>query len=46
MGRTGKYKIRDDDGEIYSFKNTEEVLEALAKALGHEYYWNGEWFQR
>lgn len=40
-----KYMIRDEDGEVYTYKNTEELLEALAKALGHEYYWMGEWIQ-
>ena len=39
------YKIRDDDGEIYSFENVEELLKTLVKPLGHEYYWNGEWFK-
>ena len=39
------YKIRCEDGEIYTFQNVEEVLIGLSRALGHEYYWNGEWFQ-
>lgn len=40
------YLIRDEDGDVYSFSDMESVLEALASALGHEYYWKGEWYQR
>lgn len=40
------YKIRDEDNNVYTFDSVEDILEALASALGHEYYWNGEWFQR
>lgn len=33
------YKIRDSDGEVYTFATAKEVLIALARALsGHEYY--------
>ena len=41
-----KYKIKDADGYVYTFSCVEEVLDALAKALGseHKYYWNGEWY--
>ena len=42
-----KYKIRDADGEIYTFKNVEELLLGFVRALGdnHEYRWNGEWYE-
>jgi len=40
-----QYKIRDEDGDIYTFDGIEEVLEALASSMtGHEYYWCGEWY--
>jgi hypothetical protein len=41
------YKIRDADGDIYTFKNAEELLKGLTEALGseHQYYWNGEWYE-
>ena len=41
------YKIRHIDGDIYTFKNVEEVLQALVTALGmeHEYYWFGGWYE-
>jgi hypothetical protein len=38
-----QYRIRDEDGEIYTFKNADELLEALARALGHEFEYMGEW---
>jgi hypothetical protein len=35
-----RYKIRDADGDIYTFKNAKELLIGLQKALGqeHEYF--------
>lgn len=43
------YKIRDADGDIYTFNNAKELLIGLQKALGteHEYFDNdmGMWFQ-
>ena len=42
-----KYKIRDGDGEVYTFHSAEEILSELTRALGseHQYYWNGEWYE-
>ena len=42
-----KYKIRDADGEIYTFNNVEELLLGFVRVLGdnHEYRWNGEWYE-
>ena len=40
------YKIKDGDGEIYTFNCVEELLSELTRALGseHKYYWHGEWY--
>lgn len=36
-------KLRDEDGEIYTFKDTDEMLDFFRDVLKYEYLYLGEW---
>lgn len=36
-------KLRDEDGDIYTFQNTEELLDFFRDVLKYEYQYMGEW---